>query len=84
MITSITELNADVDTFPVHPQRAEWSILIGPDLSRNCALIGWDQRVATPALLCHKDTVQLGDLLAFRWFFMVWYKDRWPPCTERI
>ena len=39
-------------------QQAEWRPLIGPELSRHCALIGCDHGVATPALLCHKDTVQ--------------------------
>ena len=39
-------------------QQAEWRPLIGPELSRYCALIGWDHGVATPALLCYKDTAQ--------------------------
>ena len=35
--------------------RLEWRPLIGPDLSKYCALIGGDHGVATPALLCHKE-----------------------------
>ena len=53
--------------------RSEWGTLIGPDTSRHCALIGWDHGVATPAVLCHKDTAQsplLGEFLTFRCFFM--------------
>ena len=38
--------------------QAEWRSIIGPDSLRYCALIGWDHDVATPALLCHKDTVK--------------------------
>ena len=57
--------------------RSEWRPLIGPDPSRYCALIGWDHGVATPALLCHKDTAQgtlsplLGAFLVFRCVLLV-------------
>ena len=30
--------------------QTEWRPLIGPDPPSYCALIGWDHRVATPAL----------------------------------
>ena len=55
----------------------EWCTAIGPDLSRYCALIGWDHD-ATTALLCHVDvdTAQgtqsslIGEFLAFRCVFL--------------
>ena len=34
----------------------EWRPLIGPNQLRYFALVGEDPDVATPALLCHKDT----------------------------
>ena len=40
------------------PLWTEWSTLIGPDPSKYCALIGWDNEVCTPALSCHKDTAE--------------------------
>ena len=58
------------------PPSSEWSNPIGPDPSRYCALIGWNHCVATPALLCHKDTAQgtqsplLRAFLAFHCVFM--------------
>ena len=53
----------------------ELATAIGPDLSRYCALIGWDHD-ATPALLCHVDTAQgtqsslIGEFLAFHCVFL--------------
>ena len=44
--------------YEVDRSQAEWRPRIGPDTSRYCALIGCHHGVATPALLCHKDTAQ--------------------------
>ena len=44
--------------YEVDRSQAEWRHRIGPDTSRYCALIGCHHGVATPALLCHKDTAQ--------------------------
>ena len=37
-------------------EQAQSFTLIGPEQLRYCALIGQDQKVAMPALLCHEDT----------------------------